>query len=187
MKHVISAVAILILAGILLGCGSSNPTVSSSAPVWVTKGGGFQDGTRGKAFYGVGASTGLTNVQLLRTAAETQARADLARMYNTRVEDMVKIYARAIQGGQQNAATEEATTQNVTRALTECDLSGSIIIDHYYDADTRTEFALALLDAEAFKASLDKMKELNEQVRAQIISNSAKAFEELDAQLQRNK
>jgi hypothetical protein len=187
MVRFISVLFALIIAASLIGCGSSTPTVSSSAPAWVNKGSGYYVGDSGKAFYGVGASTGLTNVQLRRTAAETNARADIARMFKSRIEDLVKIYSRAIQGGQQGGTSEEATTQTVTRALTEMELSGTIIIDHYYDADTKTEFALALLDADGFKSSLEKMKELSAQIKSEVKLNSDKAFEELDTVLQRNK
>ena len=45
-----------------------------------------------------------------------------------------------------------------------------------------TEFALAQLDMETFKANLDKMKELNARVREVVRANADKAFDELSAE-----
>ncbi len=187
MRFIILTLIIAAFGLLIIGCGSSTPTVSSSAPAWVNKSGGFYEGDRGKAFYGVGASTGLTNVQLRRTAAETNARADLARMFQTRVQDLVKIYSAAIQAGPDNATSEEALTSQITRSLTDMELSGTTVIDHYFDPNTQTEFALAMLDAEGFKNSLDKVKQLNEQVKMQVKFNAQKGFEELDQQIEKNK
>ncbi len=187
MKYIILVLSFLLIAFFLFGCGGSKATTSSGTPAWVSKAGGFYDGDHGKAFYGVGASTGLSNVQLRRTAAETNARADLARMFRTKIEDMVSVYARAVQSGEQSAISEEAFTQQVTRGLTEMELSGTTIVDHYYDVDSKTEFALARLDVDGFKNSLDKMKELNEEVKNQVKFNAEKAFEELDKQINKDK
>ena len=60
-------------------------------------------------------------------------------------------------------------------------LSGVLIIDHWVDTDG-TEFALAQLDMETFKANLDKMKELNAKVRDAVRANADKAFDELSAE-----
>ncbi len=54
------------------GCGGSSETVlRQDALYWANKTGSLSQGPRGEAFYGVEASTGLSNVQLRRTASET--------------------------------------------------------------------------------------------------------------------
>jgi hypothetical protein len=61
------------------------------------------------------------------------------------------------------------------------ELSGVLIIDHWVDTDG-TEYALAQLDMDTFKANLEKMKELSAQVRDAVRANADKAFDELAAE-----
>lgn len=184
MRSIWSVLLVAVMVTMLAGCGGSEKaTTSSNAPEWVAKGGGYHDGERGKAFYGVGASTGVTNVQLRRTAAETNARADLARMFKTRVQDMVEVYASALQAGSDGRVSEEASTSQITRALTNMELVGSVVIDHYYDSSDKTQYALVVLDVEGMKSSLDQMKQLSEAQKAAVKKSTEDAFKRLDDNL----
>jgi hypothetical protein len=61
------------------------------------------------------------------------------------------------------------------------EMSGALIVDHWVDTDG-TEYSLAQLDMEAFRNSMDKMKELNAKVRDAVRANADKAFDELSAE-----
>lgn len=173
---------------LLAGCGGSSYS-EKHLPDWVTKGSGVFSGDEGKAFYGVGSATNISNVTLMRTAAETGARTDLARVYKTHVQDLVKSYQRSVSSGQGNDVKEsgEQLVQDVTKALTDMELSGAMIVNHYYDEDTKTEYALTKFDPAQFKNQLQQMKELNADVKQMIEKNAEKAFDELDQEVSKKK
>jgi hypothetical protein len=156
-------------------------------PKWIDQGGGFFSGDRGKAFYGVGVASNISSPSLQRSVAETQARADIARVFKSKIENLVKVYTRSISGGPGNRESPEQFAQETTRAFTSMELSGATVIDHYFDPRQKALYALAILDAEAFKTQLENLNELSEQTRQIIQENADKAFEELDQLEQQNR
>jgi len=188
MKALRIIVSILLIgfAFYVLQCSGSR-TVASDRPEWADKGGGFYTADWGKAFYGVGAASNINNVGLRRNAADTQARADLARNFSTRIEDLIKIYAKSVSGGVENAVSEEQLAQQATRAFTDMDLSGAIIVDRYYDSVEKVQYSLTKLDMNMFKNQIDKMKELSQEVKNLIEKNAETAFGELDERVAKEK
>ena len=176
-KFSIGTLALALLALLLLAACSSSTT--SNRPGWIDQGSGFYAGDKGKAFYGVGAATGIKTAQLRRTTAETNARADLARSFKTRVTDLVKIYMRNVAGGPETKGNEEQVNQQVTKAFTDLELVGVPVINHYYSQGEDTEYALVMMDAATMKEQLSQMKQLSKQVQDQILKNSEDAFKEL--------
>jgi hypothetical protein len=187
MRFLILTLAFVGFILLLAGCGSSEPVVSSNAPAWVDKGSSFYEGDRGKAFYGVGAVTGLSDVQMRRTAAETNAARQIAQTFKLHIQDLAKYYGTAVKAGPADGVSQEVMTQQITKAFTDMELSGVTVVDHYYDKDTKTQFALSVLDLEGFKNSLNNVKELNEEVKNRVKFNAEKAFKELDEEIQKQK
>jgi hypothetical protein len=79
------------------------------------------------------------------------------------------------------SSSEEQHVEQALKTYSQTELSGVQIVDHWVDNDG-TEYALAQLDMETFKNNMDKMKELNEQVKQQVRANADKAFDELNAE-----
>jgi len=176
---IVTAVSILLIA---FACSGSKQ-MASNRPGWVDKGTGYFTGDKDKAFYGVGPASNIVNVALRRKAADAQARAELAAIFKTKIQDLTKIYARSVSGGTGEIRIDEKQfVQSVTKALTELDLSGAIIIDRFYDPVEKTQYSLAVLDMSLFKDKIKEMKELSEEVRDVIEKNAEKAFEELEAE-----
>jgi len=177
----------LIALSIIIGLAACGGGATSNRPGWIDQGSGFFSGDRGKAFYGVGAVTGIKNVQLRRTTAETNARADLARSFKTRVTDLVKVYMRAVSGGPEGKANEEQVAQSVTRAFTDMELVGVPVINHYFSPGEDTEYALVMMDLSTMKDQISQMKQLSKQVQDAILKNSDDAFKELQEEQAKNK
>ena len=171
-----------ILVGALILCFAcaGSKQVASDRPGWVDKGPGFFTGDFGKAFYGVGAASNMTNVSLRRTTADTQARVDIARTFKSEIADLVKIYQKEVINGGGDASSAEQLAQQATAAFTEMDLSGCTIIDRFYDTVEKTQYSLAYLNLESFKNNIEKMKKLSKEVQDTIIKNSEKDFDELE-------
>lgn len=178
LKAFVLFVLISILS-VFFSCSGSKAVFTKNGPDWINKGSGFFDGEKGKAFYGIGVSNNVDNIMLRRNAADAQARADLSRVFSTSIQDLVKIYARSVSGGAENRVSEEQLVQQTTKAFTEIELSGSMVIDRYYDPAARAEYSLVILDMKMFMEQIDKMEELSKRVKEVIEKNAEKAFDEL--------
>ena len=133
--------AILMVAG----CGGSGPKVekpTSNRPDWIDMGSGAFPGDVGTAFYGVGLAELRTHPTLSsrRTAADLNARAELARSFKTKIDDLLKAYERIISDGE--TSTVESFHQQATTAFTSITLTGAFIVNRYYDASEKAQYSL---------------------------------------------
>ena len=181
----------LILALALTGCGttgSGDPTQGTTpggAPAWVNKGSGAFDGPNGKAFYGVGILQGVQNPGLARQAVDNRARAEIAKIFDLYIAAMMKDYQRSTTAGDFKASAEEQDIVSAQKTVTEVTLRGVEVRDHWTDPQSGTIYALAVLDMNGIKAGLDNAQGLNSRIRDHVRANAARAFEDLDRELQK--
>jgi len=173
----------ILCVSLLIGCASTKS--SSDRPGWADKGSGYFTGEYGKAFYGVGIASNITNISLRRSASDAQARTDLARIFSTRIEDLVKNYAKSVSAGPEGQVIEEQLVQQSTRAFTELDLSGAMIVDRYFDTAENAQYSLARLDLEMFKSQVAKLQNLSQEIKKAIEDNAEQAFNELDERVEK--
>ena len=181
-----SAMAVGVAAVLGAACGgppAPEPAknLTNGSPDWVNKGGGAFKGEKGRVFYGVGISSSIRNAGLRRTDADSKARADIAATMSTYVTRLTKSYAASTTAGDPNVSSEEQHVSDALKTFTQMQLSGVGIVDHWI-ANDGTEYALAQLDMEGFKGNMDKMKDLNAQVKNAVKANADKAFDELSAE-----
>ncbi|MDP7254036.1 MAG: hypothetical protein QGF00_30830 [Planctomycetota bacterium] len=151
---------------------------AKGVPNWVTKGSGaFKDGKKGKAFYGVGAVSGVKNYSLLRRSAENAARVEVGRIFDTYVTSLAKSYARSVSNF--DASQEEQLIQDASKAFTNVTLTGIQVGEHYYDQPTKTMYVYAFLDTGVFKNAIQKAQQLGEEFRKHVKENSDGAFTDL--------
>jgi hypothetical protein len=173
---------LLILPAILLACAGA-PLRGGKMPDWVKEGNGaFRDAGE-KVFYGVGAVVGIKNEPLARTSAENRARAEVAKIFETYTASLMKDYMASTTGGAaitaQSPAAEEQHVEQTIKTFSAATLSGVMIVDRWVDTGNDTHYALARLDLEKFKQSVDRMQELNAQVRDFIRKNADRSFDAL--------
>ncbi len=144
---------------------------------WVDLGGGFFSGDRGKAFYGVGAVNAKLGASIRRVAAETNARADLVRSFQSRISDLVKIYSRGmVKGGKSDT---EDFAQQVTKAFSSMTLSMAFPEDHYLDKSESVFYALVRMDYGIFKQEIERLQQLSREYKDEILKNKDAGFDEL--------
>lgn len=185
-QNALFSVFLTISVLMLMNCGGPKvgdrtPPIPEKRPKgkeWVDQGGGFFKGDRGRAFYGVGGVSGMKNVSLRRTGADTQARADISRVFKSHIANLVKVYQREISDMDKSAA--EALIQEATMVFTSMDLTGAQIIDRYYSVNEQTQYSLCHLNLASFEDMIEKMDTLSKQAQDMIINNAEKAFKELD-------
>jgi len=171
----------------LVACGGgnkpemSNQVLHANGPDWVNRGSGAFGGDKGKVFYGVGIASGIRNAAMRRSTTDARARAEIAKILDTYVSVLNKDYMASTTAGDMSASSEEQHVEQALKTDSQMELSGVQIIDHWVDTDG-TEYSLASLDMETFKNNMDKMKELNAQVRDTVRANADKAFDELNAE-----
>lgn len=178
---------LVMVAGLLvLGACASGPSaggVYDGAPDWVVKGSGAFGGSQGKAFYGVGSASNIQNPGLRRRAADSQARAEIAKILNTYVANLEKQYQESTFAGDEHGQAQEVQmVTNALKSFTQAQLNGVQIVDHWISKDGSTEFALALLDFDMMKDSMDRVNTLNDRMRAVVKARSDAAFDELAAE-----
>jgi len=176
-----------ILSGWMTGCASTKGSIAPSGPAWVNKGSGaFSDGGT-KAFYGVGAVTGVQNKPLAVTAADNRARAEITKIFETYSASLMRDYARSTTAGDMQKTSEEQDIQQATKTFSAATLSGVVIVDHWQDPGDGTFYSLARLDLDKMKENIDKAKELNAAVRDYVRNNSEKAFSNLETEEEKHK
>ena len=186
MKAGLRSVLFGVAAVALVACGGDKNNSAPSNmqgvdyPEWVTKGSGAFGGEQGRVFYGVGEVSGIKNHALARSTADNRARAEIAKIFETYTASLMKDYMASTTAGDMSASSEEQHVEQAIKTFSAQTLSGVQIVDHWFHPTDGSVYALARLDLEAFKDSLDKMKELDAKVRDYVRQNAEKAHMDLE-------
>ena len=154
-------------------------------PKWVQKGSGAFNEKESKAFYGVGAVTGVRNIPLAWDTAENRGRAEIAKTFETYTGYLMRDYAASTTAGDFTRNTEEQNVERAIKTITTTTLSGVRKIDQYLDSKTNTYYVLTKLNLEDMKNNLEQAKELNAQVRDYVRKNADRLFERLEQEEER--
>jgi hypothetical protein len=152
----------------------------SGTPKWVAKGGGYMSEKNSKAFYGVGAVTGIQNEPLAKETADNRARADLAKYVDTYTSYLMRDYAAATTAGDFKKSSEEQNVERAVKTFVATHLSGVQVVDRWKDEKSnKTVYSLAKMDLASFKDNVNQMRELNAAARDYVRKNAERAFERL--------
>ena len=152
----------------------------SGTPKWVAKGGGYMSQKDSKAFYGVGAVTGIQNEPLAKEAADNRARADLAKYVDTYTSYLMRDYAASTTAGDFKKSSEEQNVERAVKTFVATHLSGVQVVDRWTDEKSnKTTYSLAKMDLASFKDNVSQMRELNAAARDYVRKNAERAFDRL--------
>ncbi|MBK9308303.1 MAG: LPP20 family lipoprotein [Nitrospira sp.] len=154
-------------------------------PKWVQMGSGAFNEKDSKAFYGVGAVTGVRNIPLAWDTAENRGRAEIAKTFETYTGYLMRDYAASTTAGDFTRNTEEQNVERAIKTITTTTLSGVRKVDQYMDPKTNTYYVLTKLNLEDMKNNLEQAKELNAQVRDYVRKNADRLFERLEQEEER--
>ena len=130
-------------------------------------------------FYGVGSVSGIKNHALARNTADNRARAEITKIFETYSASLMKDYMASTTAGDMSASSEEQHVEQAIKTFSASTLSGVQIVDHWVHPDG-TWYALAQLDLESFTKNLQKMKELNAEVRDYVRKNAERVHMDLE-------
>ncbi|MFH2204119.1 MAG: hypothetical protein ABIJ96_13450 [Elusimicrobiota bacterium] len=180
-RYALSMMCLVLAGGIMAGCGGAykNTTSGKKQPEWIDRGGGaFNDEGDKRVLYGVGILSGVRNVGLARQAVDNRAIADIGKTIQVMSTQLMRDYASSINAGGE-VSDEEQLIENSIKTFAQVSLSGVTIVNHWTDHETKTYYALAKLDMDAFKNLLEKSNKLSEDVKAHIRKNAEAAFDRM--------
>lgn len=178
------AVIIIMLGLMLVGCGGSEQVKSdaaddSSAPAWVARGAGAFTDPGGPAFIGVGASSGIKNLALLKSNADSRARAELSKVFQFYTASMTRDYLATKMQIRPTVSEEEQRVEQKVRDLTSSSLSNIVISEQWHNRLTGEYYAMARLDLDAFVKSAEKCDYLDEDLKDYIEDKAEKLHTEI--------
>ena len=172
LDRALMAAFLVAFAAALTACGG--------APTWVKKGSGAYNEKDTKAFFGVGAVTGVKNEPLAWDTAENRARAEIAKTFETYTAYLMRDYAASTTAGDFTKSAEEQNVERAIKTFAATTLSGVRPIDRYRDDDSNTYYVLAKLSLKDMQEALAQSKELNAQMRDYVRKNSERLFDRLE-------
>ena len=186
MKMRIIAASMIALALALSACGGEEPVkgkvlTGAVAPGWVERGGGAYSDSHGRAFFGVGESSGLKNLSLLRSNADNRARAEVSKIFQFYTAALMRDYLASKKAIEPMVSDEERRVEEAMRDLTSSALSGVIIVEQWHNPDNGKLFALARLDLDAFMELAEKSPEIDKSMKDYIDDNAERLHGEIGA------
>jgi hypothetical protein len=184
MKALSKFLVVVGVAALTVACGGKTVSEPENLkgidyPEWVLKGSGAFGGEQGRVFYGVGSVSGIKNHALARSTADNRARAEIAKIFEVYSASLMKDYMASTTAGDMSASSEEQHVEQAIKTFSAQTLSGVQLVDHWFHPDG-TVYALAQLDLEGFTNALDKMNELNANVRDYVRKNAEKVHMDLE-------
>ncbi len=134
---------------------------------------------------GVGTGRYQGQLQTSRNAAVSQARTDLARQMEVKIEGMIKQYAE--QGTTEGEDFAESLITDVSRDIVNTTLAGTVVRNgEIMEVDGAQNFvAMVCLDPETFADAFDRMNRMSDKMRKALKERAKAEFDDLDAQIQR--
>ena len=153
----------------------------AGAPKWVTTGCSNLEDLKG-SFCGVGSSAVGDDISMARDIAQGRGRTEIAKNLQTDVASMLKDY-RARQRKEGKGQTVE-DVESVSKLVTDTTVAGAVLKDTWISKNNNL-YALMVMDVEAFKSGLDKIKDLSAEVKEVIRKQANRAHKELDAAVEK--
>jgi hypothetical protein len=130
----------------------------------------------------VGSTTFRGDMNLARNTATTRGRDALAKQIETKIQGLMKDYQSQGESGGQSF-NEEIVTQ-VSKQAANTSLVGTRATEVFLtEDDPQVYYTLVCIDPESVAGAMDQMKQLNEKQKEYLKFNAKKAFEELDAEM----
>lgn len=144
------------------------PPPKDDRPAWVSEGSGASK-TEQNVLYAVGAKAGIKHRGVLRAAAENKARAE--------VLDLFRAYMVVVSESPAWAALTKGRPGFPKKSLLADTVSGVEIVDHWFEAKTRTQYARARLDMAPFMSRIADAFEVSAEERKMLVRALQQAFE----------
>jgi len=152
------------------GCTSTKANIR---PSWIDEPSSFLNDSSGFGFVAVGVASNIPDVGLRRNAADAMARTELAKIFKSKIKNMIKIY-RAEKNDE--TAHFEQHILEVTKVFTNMELLGTNIAKRWYDSKNDVQYSLAVLSREDYIKELKRMSQLDKQLQQFLLNKTELDF-----------
>lgn len=160
MTAALKTALVLGLAAVLAACSSGTRIESDmqikGAPDWVNEGTQAVKNKDGRLIHGLGEAPPMGDTSLQKTTADNRARAEIARVLSTMLNDTYTEFTNST-GGEADSSVERALHSTTQQAL-----SGARILGHWKDKKTGIVYALAELDTRALDKAIKTSNTLSD-------------------------
>jgi hypothetical protein len=167
MGKTFQLLAPLVFAIALAACASGTRIESDlsikGAPDWVNEGTQALKNKDGRLIHGRGEAVPMGDASLQKATADNRARAEIARVLSTIMEDTLADYSSSYGGEADGSIAREISSS------TRLALSGTRILGHWKDRKTGIIYALAELDTRGLDRSIAMGSQLSDNFKQQYI------------------
>jgi hypothetical protein len=160
MKPALNVWLLLLMTACLSACSGTTRIESDlqikGAPDWVNEGTQALKNKDGRLIHGRGEAPAMGDESLQKATADNRARAEIARVLSTIMEDTLSDYTSS-SGGEADNSIERAISSSTRQAL-----SGARILGHWKDPKTGIIYSLAELDSKAVDKAMATANKLSE-------------------------
>ena len=151
----------LLVVLILVGCSARElrRPAPPQMPEWcLFLSGTLEDSERGRLAIGIGEVSGIKSPTMARTNADGQARTEIAKLFNSFGENLLKDYQQRLTV----TAVPDAEDQisRATRAFTKMNVRAAAIEDRYVDHDNGVYYSKAVIAYDGFLRMITDNEEL---------------------------
>lgn len=175
MKPAIQLWSLLVVVTCLAACSGSTRIESDlqikGAPDWVNEGTQAVKNKDGRLIHGRGEAPAMGDESLQKATADNRARAEIARVLSTIMEDTLSDYT-ASTGGEADSSIEREILSSTRQAL-----SGARILGHWKDSKTGIIYAMAELDTKTLDKAMSTANKLSDNFKQYYQKNSSANFD----------
>lgn len=179
MRNWIQACLLLVVALAIAACSTKNVVESDlgmkGAPSWVNEGTAMLKDNDGRLFHGVGSAPVMGDTSLQIATANDRARAEVARILSSYLDVASNDYLSSAGAGQSPETVQSVSRQ--IRNLTRVNLTGAKIIGHWREPKTNMVYAIAELDMQSVKETLQGVQEMNQDLKRYISEHGDNIFD----------
>lgn len=169
----------LVIVPFLAGCGATSSSRIESdlrikgAPEWVQEGTRAVKNKRGRLLHGIGVATPLSDPSLQANVADNRARAEIASVLSTYIDQLTKDYSQSVDGGFSSDITREITSQSKNV------LAGSVIKARWKDKRTGNLYSFAELDSKRIDSFIQSSTTLTQGFKDFYAQEGPRTFDDL--------
>lgn len=166
-----------------VGCAGGQNKASESgfaglgpnAPEWVVRGSRVEKGR----VFGVGAATGIQNLELARSTSANRGRAEISKILEVYSASLMKDYQESVTAGDFSSSSESQMVQQAIKTFSANLMNGTEVIEYWADQG-RTVYALVQLDFERARDAAAAQAEMSPGLRGWLDQNGDKVLADLD-------
>ncbi|MEJ2573370.1 MAG: hypothetical protein P8164_07215 [Gammaproteobacteria bacterium] len=180
-RNLLAFITVVSTILILTACAGRTKVESDlhikGAPDWVNEGTNILKHDNDRLFHGVGMAPAMGDMSLQTSTADDRARAEVAKILTSYMQVVSRDYTAAVKGG--NDQNLESSISRQIKNVSRINLTGSRIIGHWRDQKSNVIYALAEIDMNQLKTTMQKVQDMNEGFKNHLTTDGDRIFDRM--------